>query len=138
MSEYELWRKILSRCVDQKIHDDPGAAVSSVYNDAYKLFLNEKWVCQLDPNKFNFTEEEYEKIGFEDGPDLTRIPRTRYNYLGTKEKRASKPTKLNRYQIFCQEKSKEGIKDFKEIGKLWKELPEEQKKAYDINNTENK
>lgn len=128
MNESQLWETVLLRHFEENRVKNPEQSLSDAYIGAYKRFLEEKWICNLEPNEHNFTEKEYEKIGFDDGPDLTRIPRTRYRYVDSRRKSTTEK-KPNRYTIFSSEKRKEG-KDFKEISQLWHQLTEEEKNAY--------
>lgn len=131
MSEYDLWQKFLLKFIDQKRKEDPDLTISDFYIEAYKSFLNEKWTQHLEPNKFNFTIDEYREIGLDDGPDLTRLPRTRYAHFSSKSKSTTRKQQNNRYQRFVQEQMKKNNIGFKEIAEIWRTLTEEEKKAYD-------
>ncbi|KAK8887687.1 hypothetical protein M9Y10_038740 [Tritrichomonas musculus] len=137
----DLWDSILLKFIQEKVQNSPSTPISDAYSEAYQTFLDQKWICYLEPNKYNFTEEEYQKLGFDDGPDLTRIPRSRYLYIkGIPSKKslaqAAPARKKTRYNNFTAERFKiyKG-EDFKEISKKisleWKELTEEEKQKYD-------
>ena len=137
-NEKNLWNQLWIPAIEEMSERMPYAPISSFYAQTYQNFINRKW--ELKTNKkssIKITTEEYNSLPNKYGPDLTGIPRTRYQNIKTKKSKEASPKKPSGYTNFVRIWNKEHPKlevdnkqRFTLIGKSWNALTKEEKEMY--------
>ena len=136
--EYELYQKILNNYMCQQHDDNPDMPIKDLFDKAFKVFLSQKWICHANPTQLPIPEDEYQKMAATDGPDLTRIPRSRYQLIKAgKNSKGQKKSGMNAYACYVQEQMKlltgvEPNEKMKILGQKWQNMKPEEKESYKL------
>ena len=136
-SEFALWNKIQMENLEREMKISPDKPISQLSQEAHAQFLSEKWICHVEPGKFPIEIERYQEINKIDGPDLTRIPRSRYHFLSRSSKSEKGPKKVNAYSLYFQEQAKlltdvPQNEKMTAIGQKWSQLSDDIKEEYKL------
>ena len=136
--EKKLWNQLWIPSIEEMSEKSPNAPISSCYNHVYQEFILRKWELKINPKSTNsLSMEEYNSLPNNYGPDLTAIPRTRYQNLKTQKSKIDSSKKHTPYMNFVRLWNKEhsnleidNKQRFTLIGKAWKALTKEEQMSY--------
>ena len=84
-AEKEFYDTIQNNIIDSVNQKAPNTPVSKIKEEAYNSFLSQSWILHSQQNFLKLSREDLVKIGETYGPDLTIIPRTRYQHFRTRK-----------------------------------------------------
>ena len=133
-TEKEFYDKIQAKAIDSINAKAPNTPISKVKEEAYNSFLSQSWILNSQQDYLKLTRDDLIKISESYGPDLTIIPRTRYQHFRTRKSSASRQTSqpLSLWNQFVKDHINDpeyqdlSLMDrTKKIAELWKQQKQE-------------
>ena len=107
----------------------PMTPINEIVADSTQEYLEQQWITLVDTDKYHLNIDQYLEIGDKFGPDITAIPRYRFDpKLFRKSLTAQTPKRQTSYEIY--RKSVKGQLSNQEIIQRWKDMPIEEKEKY--------
>ncbi|KAH0791640.1 hypothetical protein GPJ56_004487 [Histomonas meleagridis] len=134
--EKELWNQLYAPRIAEISEKSPDVPISVCNNLVYQEFILRKWELKVkEKSPIVLSLSDYNAIPDNYGPDLTAIPRARYQNVKQQKTKESSPKKPTPYTNFVRIWSKEHpeidyTQRFKQAGKAWQALTEEEKASY--------
>ena len=126
-TEKEFYDKIQAEVLDNLNTKAPHTPISKVKQEALNTFLDRRWVLETQKNYLSIKQEDLVKISESYGPDLTVLPRFRYQHFG-KRTQKSGPKTLSPWQLFFKDHIKDPqFQDLdpkertKQVAELWRQ-----------------
>lgn len=128
-AESAIFDKILNQKIKYCMNKSPMTSIQEVVADTTKEFFEQKWISLIDTDKYQITVDQYIELGNNYGPDLTAIPRFRFDpKLLKKSSNGQAPKRHTNYENF--RKSMKGKLSNQEIITQWKAMSIEEKEKY--------
>ena len=126
--EQELFDKIQAKTLEEVHEKAPGTQVYKLFDQIWHKYYQQRWNLESEKKFISMKPEDIPKISEVYGPDLTSIPRKRYNFGKKAKVEKSTEKTYSPYNQFVKEMmAKPEIQALpnqndrmKEVGRLWK------------------
>ena len=103
-TEKELYDKIQAEVIESYNVRAPNTSISKVKEETLKTFLERCWILDTQKKYISLKQEDLVKMSDSFGPDLTTVPRSRYQFLGIRSRtQPGVKRPLSAYQIFYKD-----------------------------------